>query len=170
MRTYYGCDAHKRYSVFGSVNERGQPGALHKVDNHRPLFRRFLKSLPLGSSIAVESVGNWYWMIDEMEEVGYNPILVHAAKAKLMMGQINKTDKLDAQGLARLLRNGTLPSVWIPPRELRDQRELPRLRMALVRVRTLLKNRIHATLSKYVIQLDDLLPGFWSGTDVRFLC
>lgn len=66
-----------------------------------------------------------------------------------MMGQVNKTDKLDAQGLARLLRTGTLPAVWIPPGELRDQRELPRLRMALVRMRTALKNRVHASLAKY---------------------
>ena len=40
------------------------------------------------------------------------------------MGITNKTDKLDAKGLAILLRNGTLPEVWIPPSELRDQREL----------------------------------------------
>ncbi|MFQ5976073.1 MAG: IS110 family transposase, partial [Candidatus Hydrothermarchaeales archaeon] len=82
--------------------------------------------------------------------------LVNAGKAKLMMGQINKTDKLDANGLALLLRNGTLPSVWIPPSELRDQRELPRMRMALVHVRTMLKNRIHATLAKYAIQITEV--------------
>ena len=39
--------------------------------------------------------------------------------------------------------------MWIPPGELRDQRELPRVRMALVRQRTQLKNRLHATLAKY---------------------
>jgi len=163
MKTYYGCDAHKRYSVFASMNERGQPGVSHKVDNDRALFRRFLTTLPSDSPIAVESVGNWYWMVDEMEEAGHNPILVHAAKAKLMMGQINKTDKLDAQGLALLLRNGTLPAVWIPPRELRDKRELPRLRMALVRVRTLLKNRIQATLAKYGIQVNEVSDLFGIG-------
>jgi hypothetical protein len=32
-----------------------------------------------------------------------------------MMGEINKTDKLDARGLNRLQRSGTLPTVWIPP-------------------------------------------------------
>jgi hypothetical protein len=53
-----------------------------------------------------------------------------------MMGQINKTDKLDARGLNTLQRNGTLPTVWIPPGQLRDQRELPRTRMTLVRQRT----------------------------------
>src|SRR5258705_7620794 len=34
---------------------------------------------------------------------------------KLMMGEINKTDKLDARGLNRRQRSGTLPTVWIPP-------------------------------------------------------
>ena len=43
------------------------------------------------------------------------------------------------------------PTVWIPPRELRDQRDLPRTRMVLVRQRTQLKNRIHATLAKYAL-------------------
>jgi transposase len=92
-------------------------------------------------------------MVDEMEKAGHNPVLAHAGKAKVMMGQINKTDQLDARGLALLLRNGTLPEVWIPPGELRDQRELRRMRMTIVRIRTMLKNRIHATLAKYAIQI-----------------
>jgi transposase len=73
-----------------------------------------------------------------------------------MMGQINKTDKLDARGLALLLRNGTLPTVWIPPRSLRDLRELPRFRMKLTRIRTRLKNYIHATLDKYAIHFTSI--------------
>jgi transposase len=67
------------------------------------------------------------------------------------MGMINKTDKLDARGLNHLQRAGTLPTVWIPPVALRDQRDLPRTRMVLVRQRTQLKNRIHATLAKYAM-------------------
>jgi transposase len=64
------------------------------------------------------------------------------------MGLTRKTDKLDAKGLAILLRNGTLPEVWIPPAELRDQRELLRLRIFLVRLRTRVKNRIHGNLRR----------------------
>ena len=99
----------------------------------------------------METIGNWYWIVDEIEAAGCVPKLVHARKAKLMMGEINKTDKLDARGLNRLQRAGTLPTVWIPPGELRDQRDLPRTRMVLVRQRTQLKNRIHATLAKYAL-------------------
>ncbi len=41
--------------------------------------------------------------------------------------------------------------MWIPPGELRDQRDLPRTRMVFVWQRTQLKNRIHATLAKYAL-------------------
>jgi hypothetical protein len=51
--------------------------------------------------VAVETIGNWYWIVDEIEAAGCLPRLVHARKAKLMMGEINKTDKLDARGLNR---------------------------------------------------------------------
>src|SRR5437763_7482765 len=68
-----------------------------------------------------------------------------------MMGELNTTDKLDVRGLNRLQRNDTLPTVWIPPGELRDQRDLPRTRMVLVRQRTPLKNRIHAILARYAL-------------------
>src|SRR5919198_935690 len=61
-----------------------------------------------------------------------------------------------SSGLNQLQRNGTLPTVWIPPGELRDQRDLPRTRMALVRQRTQLKNRIHATLAKYALQCSEV--------------
>lgn len=155
MGNYIGCDVHKQYSVFATVDERGRSGRTVRVAHDREGFRSFLRDLPPGSPIAVETTGNWYWIIEEMERAGHVPRLAHAAKSKLMMGQINKTDKLDATGLAVLLRNGTLPSVWIPQGELRDQRELPRMRLVLVRMRTALKNRAHATFGKYGISFEE---------------
>lgn len=154
MAHFIGCDVHKKYSMFGTVDDRGRASPARRVEHDREGFRSFLRTLPPGSPIAVETTGNWYWIIDEMERAGHVPALAHAAKSKLMMGQVNKTDKLDANGLAVLLRNGTLPSVWIPRGQLRDQRELPRMRLVLVHMRTALKNRIHATFAKYGIQFE----------------
>ena len=88
-----------------------------------------------------------------MERLGHRPKLCNPLEAKRRMGLTNKTDKLDARGLAILLRNGTLPEVWIPPSELRDQRELLRLRIFLVRMRTRVKNRIQATIARHNIQI-----------------
>jgi hypothetical protein len=68
------------------------------------------------------------------------------------MGKANKTDALDAKGLAILLHNGTLTESWIPPGELRDRRELLRTRMALRDLRSSLKHRIHAAIDRYGLQ------------------
>jgi transposase len=154
MKHYIGCDVHKKYSVFAVRDDCNSINPPIRVEHDRDTFRKFLETLPAGSPIAVETTGNWYWIVDEMEQAGHYPALAHAAKSKLMMGHINKTDKLDADGLALLLRNGTLPSVWIPRGELRDQRELPRMRLTMVQMRTALKNRIHATFAKYGINFE----------------
>jgi transposase len=160
MNHYTGDDAHKKYSVFVTVNENGRAGSPERVPHEKELYRKYLATLPPASPIAIESVGNWYWMIEAMEQAGHKPILVHPRKAKLLMGLINKTDKLDAKGLAMLNLNGSLPAVWIPPAELRDQRELSRMRMSMVGVRTRFKNRIHATLAKYAIVIDEVSDTF----------
>ncbi len=166
MEHYIGCDAHKKYSVFAGLSEAGEIIEPRRVEHDKEEYRSYLNVLPQGSMIALETTGNWYWLVDEMEKAGHRPALVHAARAKLMMGQINKTDKLDARGLAILARNGTLPVVWIPPAELRDQRELPRMRLVLVSIRTKLKNRIHATFAKYGItfgEVSDIFGGKGRG-------
>ena len=156
MKYYIGDDAHKKYSIFVTVDEKSQTTSAERVPHDKELYCKYLTTLPAGSPIAIESVGNWYWMIEAMEQAGHRPILVHPKKAKNLMGYFNKTDKLDAKGLAMLNLNGSLPAVWIPPAELRDQRELSRMRMSLVAVRTKFKNRIQATLAKYAVTIDEV--------------
>ena len=153
MNQFIGCDAHKRFSVFIAMNEEGVYGKAIRVGHERERMRTFLEDLPAGSRIALETSGSYYWLVEEMERAGHQPELAHALTAKRRMEGRHKTDERDARGLAMLLRNGTLPRVWIPPAELRDQRELLRLRMSLVELRSELKNRIHGTLLRYNIQL-----------------
>src|SRR5262249_4708004 len=153
MEQFIGCDAHKKFSVFVAVNEKGHAGDALRVLHDRQLYREFLARLPPSSAIAVEASGHYSWIVDEMERAGHRPKLANALEATRRMALTKKTDKLDARGLAILLRNGTLPEVWIPPRELRDQRELLRLRIFLVHLRTRVKNRIHGTLARHNVQI-----------------
>ena len=153
MEQFIGCDAHKKFSVFVAVNEKGGAGEAVRVVHDRQVYREFLARLPPKSEIAVEASGSYSWLVDEMERSGHCPKLCNPLEAKRRMALTKKTDKLDARGLAILLRNGTLPEVWIPPSELRDQRELLRLRIFLVRLKTRVKNRIHGTLARYNIQV-----------------
>jgi transposase len=151
MKQIIGCDAHRRYSIFAIFDTSTLSLQQVRV-NHQPgAIKDFLSYFPKGTPVALETVGNYYWIVDEIEQAGCIPQLAHAAKAKVIMGNINKTDKLDAKGLATLVHLGSLPTVWLPPGEIRDERELHRTRMALSKVRTALKNRIHSTLAKYAL-------------------
>lgn len=166
MNYIIGCDAHKHYSQFAVYEGDQTRGKQVRVEHERGAIREFLSQFPEDTPVALESIGNWYWIVDEIEQAGCQALLAHAAKAKVMMGNVNKTDKLDARGLAMLLRNGTLPTVWIAPGQVRDERELPRTRMALCKIRVALKNRIHATLAKYNLTLpteSDIFAPKWSS-------
>lgn len=112
---YIAFDVHKHYTWALVEDERGRNKREGKILHARGALREFLKGCEPGSRVAVETVGNWYWVVDEIEAAGLVPCLVHAGKAKVMSGCINKTDKLDVPGLNRLQRGGTLPTVWIPP-------------------------------------------------------
>src|SRR5918999_208091 len=59
---------------------------------------------------------------------------------------------VDARTLAHLLRADLLPEAYIAPRELRDLRDLLRHRVALTRMRSSLKNRVHALIARQGIQ------------------
>lgn len=153
MEQFIGCDAHKKFSLFIAMNEDGEYGKAIRVGHERERMRAFLEALPAGQRIALETSGSYYWLVDEMERARHVPQLAHALTAKRRMEGRHKTDERDARGLAMLLRNGTLPRVWIPPAELRDQREMLRLRMSLVESRSQAKNRIHGALLRYNVEV-----------------
>src|SRR5260221_12422884 len=91
MEQFIGCDAHKKFSVFVAVNEKGQAGEALRVAHDRQLYREFLARLPAHSTIAVEASGSYSWLVDEMERSGHRPQLCNPLGAKRRMGLTNKT-------------------------------------------------------------------------------
>jgi transposase len=153
-------DVHKKYTWARVENKQGDQLYESRLAHAHGTIKNFVHRWSEGSPVAVETVGNWYWVVDEIEAGGGKPQLVNARLAKLMMGSVNKNDKLDAKGLNRLQRSGTLPTVWIPSASVRDARELPRTRMVINRQRTQLKNRVHATLAKYGYDVEGATDAF----------
>jgi hypothetical protein len=60
-----GCDAHKRYSQFEAQNRVGKVVDRTKVMHDRGAILEYLARYPEGTPVALESVGNWYWIADE---------------------------------------------------------------------------------------------------------
>lgn len=156
-------DSHKRYTFSSVEDENGRILDERKIEHEKGALGKYLAGFPKGTEVAVETIGNWYWIVDEIEKAGMRPLLVHARKAKLMSGMVNKTDKLDARAMNRLKRANTLPTVWIPPGDIRDKRDLLRTRMFFAKQRTRIKNRIHATLDKYALGVFEASDIFGKG-------
>lgn len=147
---YYDLDIHKRYSVYTQMDSGGQilaQGRVDRVDNDREALAGIIGAAPDRAKVAMEATGSWYWLYEFLEGTAA-VVLAHPLKTRAIAEARVKTDKVDATILAHLLRTDLLPTAYIPPREVRDSRELLRYRAALVRIRTAVKNRVHALLVK----------------------
>jgi transposase len=153
MTYYSGCDVHRDYSVFVGIDGDAQVHGPTRVDHGTGELEEHLGSIPENTPVAIETSGHWYWIANTIEAMGHRPRLTNAERASRMMGTIDKTDTLDAQGLAMLQKTGTLPEVWIPDGVLRDHRELLRFRMKLVQSKTRWKNRSQALLMKHGVSV-----------------
>src|SRR6266705_2556141 len=112
MEEYIAFDSHKRYTWVEHQEANTGKTRAYRLEHGTGAIRQALAGCARGTAVAIEATANWYWIIDEIEQAGCEARLVHPRKAKLMMGLINKTDKLDAHGFNTLQRNGTLSTPW----------------------------------------------------------
>jgi transposase len=101
--------------------------------------------------VAMEATGVYwkpgYYLLEEDFEL----LLVNAAHIKHVPGR--KTDVQDAQWIAQLLEHGLLRGSFVPPREIRELRDLTRYRKSLIRERQREANRLHKLLEDANIKL-----------------
>jgi transposase len=103
--------------------------------------------------VTLESTSD-YWRIwfFVLEACGLAVQLVNAAQAKSLPGR-PKTDKLDAQWLARLTEMGLLRASFVPPKPVRDLRDYTRARTRLIQERTRCFQRLEKLLEGALVKL-----------------
>jgi transposase len=101
--------------------------------------------------IALESTGVFWRPVFNLIEEGRQVILVNAQHMKAVPGR--KTDVKDSQWLADLLRHGLLKASFIPPKPVRELRDLMRYRKTLVQERADEVNRLQKVLETANIKL-----------------
>jgi transposase len=92
---------------------------------------------------------------DQLERWGWDVAIADAVKVKGLAPLAAKTDRIDDWVLAELARRDLVPAIWLPNPTIRAERERARFRLHLVRHRTALKNRIHATLMTFGYSVPD---------------
>ena len=86
---------------------------------------------------------------DTLEQEGWSVEIADAQKVKGLAPLACKTDKIDSMVLAVLSQRDLVPAIWLPDPRVREERELARFRLHLVKHRSMLKNRIHSTLINF---------------------
>ncbi len=84
-------------------------------------------------AVGVESTYNWYWLVDGLQEAGYEVQLVNTAAIRQYEGLEHEHE---AFWIAHLMSLGILPTGYICPPGIRAVRDLLRKRLHLVRHRT----------------------------------
>lgn len=95
---------------------------------------------------AIESMTGARFVHDQLELHGWEVEIADAVRVKGLAPLACKTDRIDAWVLAELSRRELVPAIWLPDPQVRAERERARFRLHLVRHRTSLKQRVHATL------------------------
>jgi transposase len=160
MSVYVGIDVHRKRSQVAVVAEDGKVQLNKNVVNGSEPMLRLIGDLPSGTPVAFEAAFGWGWLAALLEDYGFEAHLVHPLRCKAIASARLKNDKVDAAILAQLLRADLLPEAWIAPADVRQLRALLRHRVALVRLGTQLRNRIHAVAADHGY---DRSASYWTG-------
>ncbi len=134
---YSGIDLHSNNSVVTVTDDEDRVVAEKRLPNDLAKIVGFLQPWRHElAGVVVESTYNWYWLVDGLQDAGFEVKLANTGAIKKYDGLKHSGDEADARHLAHLLRLGILPTGTILPPEHRATRDLARKRMQLVRSRT----------------------------------
>jgi len=152
MKHYIGIDFHKQFSSVAVMDDKGTIIDERKLFHDQPdEMNGYFAQFKGNANVSLEATRNWYWMVDALQEQGFDVKLVHAKKTRIIAESTIKTDKIDARVLAHLDRCNFLPEAHIVDKKTRYERELLRYYISLVKVQTSAKNQIHVILAKHNI-------------------
>jgi transposase len=97
----------------------------------------------------IESMTGARFVHDTLERLGWDVLIADAQRVKRLAPLACKTDRVDARVLAVLSHRNLVPAIWLPDPRVRREREQARFRLHLVKHKSMLKHRIHATLMTF---------------------
>ena len=135
MKFYCGIDLHATNSFLCVIDDKDKVLLKEKLKNDLGAILHALESFSPRPSIVVEATINWYWLVDGLQEAGFDVKLAHSMALYMITGAKVKTDRRDAFSLAKLLRLDAIPEAYIYPKAKRPIRDLLRKRKQVVRLR-----------------------------------
>jgi len=144
---HVGIDLHRATVVMAAVSDTGE--AMRPITiacQHTAAIVDAVKKLTPFRAV-IEASGTYRWLYDLLRPCGAI-LLAHPLRLRVMIQRRSKTDKLDAQLLADLLRINQIPLAYIPPEPYQQLRDLTRCRARLARDQAMVKIKLRALLAR----------------------
>ena len=147
-------DLHKDSLQIAIVDGKGRVESNSKIPNTFEDIDRFFGDIPKSAGIVMEASSVSEGIFLHLRDSGFKPSLSNPYKTKAIAYAKIKTDKIDAEVLAQMLRGGFIPHCHMPARDILDMRHLIRHRKHLAADHRTLRRRIHAVLLSGGIRID----------------
>ncbi len=145
MRRYIGVDLHKNTFTVCYLSKKSQELKSFKVS--KVDIEAFKATLSKSDEVAVESTGNTGYFVREIKRAVKVVRIINPTQFKIISHSVKKTDEKDAEIIAKYLSKGLVPEVRMKSKEDAQLSSLIGTRDKFVKLRTMLKNKIHNILN-----------------------
>jgi transposase len=148
-----GVDLHSREQSVSMLDTTTGELQERRIRHDGDAVERFYAALRPPVTVAIESTGYALWFHALVRRLGHTLLVGDAAKIRATVVRKTKTDRRDARHILTLVSEDRFPAIWVPDPAVRDLRALVGHRMRLVRIRTMIKNGVHAIAMSYRLTL-----------------
>jgi transposase len=148
-RFYVGGDLHTRSLHLCVLDTNGKVMLDKNVPAAPGPFLAAVAPFRADLVVGVECMFGWYWLADLCQHAKIPFVLGHAYYLKAIHGGKAKSDKIDANKIARLLKGGNFPLASVYPKGMRETRDQLRRRTYFVRQRAALMTHLQILNAQY---------------------
>lgn len=143
-----GVDLHKKMFMVCYFEGEEKSYKEYALDEISSFKSELLKT----DRVAVEATGNTRYFVNAIKEYVSEVLVVNPSQFRVISDSVKKTDREDSETLALFLEKDMLPTVTMKDEQSSQVKSMANTRDRLVKLRTVLKNKIHNILNAHGIK------------------
>lgn len=163
---YIGLDAHQKTSTFCILDNNGVKIRTQTIRGHRSRLLAELAKIDQPFEICFEASCGYGSLYDELSRIAKKVLVAHPGQLRLIFRSKRKSDRVDAEKLAKLLFLDEVPTAYVPSVDVRNWRELIEYRRRLVDKVTRCKSGLRALLRSHGLKAP---RGLWTRRGLAWL-